>query len=108
MVKAALHGGRATGERWGRVRDRDCPWHTRSRYTYISSPCCRAADFPRRDEAFGYYNDHTTDERRPHSAGESASHDRADKSPYPGVYHHRSRASLLAVAREVTIKMIAG
>jgi len=53
-------------------------------------------DFPWRDEAFGYYNDQTTDERRPRSADESASHDRADKSPYPGVYHRHPRASLLA------------
>jgi len=53
-------------------------------------------DFPWRDEAFGYYNDQTTDERRPRSADESASHDRADKSPYPGVYHRHPRTSLLA------------
>jgi len=39
---------------------------------------------------------------------ECASHDCADKSPYLGVYHRRPWASLLAVAREVTIKIIAG
>lgn len=120
MVKAALHVGRAAGERWGRVRDRDCPWHTRSRYTYISPRCCRATDLQigkkerREKERRGVrlLHDRTADERRPRSANESALHDCADKSPYPGIIivlerargddknYYRMRARVNSSARE--------
>lgn len=98
MVKAALHVGRAAGERWGRVRDRDCPWHTRSRYTYISPPCCRVTDLQEKERerkwegeweretlSVRLLHDRTADEHRSRSANESALHDCADKSPYPDI-----------------------
>jgi len=110
MVKAALYVGRAAGERWGRVCGRDCPWHTRSRYTYISPPRYHAAYFPYGGQAFGYYTI-TLPMNAPSSFDQRESRlarSRADKSPYPGVSLPFPGELVCHYAREVTIKIIIG